>query len=84
MLLIKTTKRKALKTRWTSPSLLCDNDSRDIEICWPFLTPGFNTGLCQFTSPNDLVQGLAVEGEREEKREAARSSGFTAAGPAQP
>lgn len=84
MLLIKTAKKIAFKIYRTPPFLLCDDDSRDIEICWPFLTPGFNTGLCQFTSPSDLVQGLAVEGEREQKREAARSSGFTAAGPAQP
>lgn len=30
---------------------LSNNDSRDIKICWLFLTPGFNTGLFQFSSP---------------------------------
>lgn len=33
-----------------------DNDSRDIKICWPFLMPGFNTGLCQFRSPKTLFR----------------------------
>lgn len=35
---------------------LSDNDSRDIKICWLFLMPGFNTGLCQFSSPKTLFR----------------------------
>lgn len=62
---------------------LSDNDSRDIKICWLFLMPGFNTGLCQFSSPKTLFRDSEEKG-RERKREGERSSGFTAAGPAQP
>ena len=62
---------------------LYDNDSRDIKICWLFLMPGFNTGLCQFSSPKTLFRD-SEQKEREKKREGAWSSGFTAAGPAQP
>lgn len=35
---------------------LYDNDSREIKICWLFLMPGFNTGLCQCCSPKTLFR----------------------------
>lgn len=65
---------------------LCDNDSRDIKICWLFLMPGFNTGLCQCSSPKTLCRDSEQKWreKNERKKEGKRSSGFTAAGPAQP
>lgn len=74
-----TEKQRAFRTvgrRFT----LYDNDSRDIKVCWLFLMPGFNTGLCQCSSPKTSFKDSELR-EGEKKRE--RSSGFTAAGPAQ-
>lgn len=50
---------------------LYDNDSRDIKICWLFLMPGFNTGLCQCSSPKTLFRD-SEQKEREKKRERER------------
>lgn len=64
---------------------LYDNDSRDIKICWLFLMSGFNTGLCQFSSQKTLFRDSEKkERAKKREREKERSSGFTAAGPAQP
>lgn len=63
---------------------LSHHDSRDIKICILFLMPGLNTGLCQFSSPKSLFRDLEQKEREIEKREQERSSGFTAAGPAQP
>ena len=52
---------------------LYDNDSRDIKICWLFLMPGFNTGLCQCGSPKALFRDSEQEGrEREKENESER------------
>ncbi len=55
---------------------LYDNDSRDIKICWLFLMPGFNTGLCQCSSPKTLFRDLEQkEREKERERERERERG---------
>lgn len=61
---------------------LYDNDSCDIQICWLLLVPGFNTGLCPSSSPKTLFRH-SEQKKRENRRGRERSSGFTAAGPAQ-
>jgi len=52
---------------------LYDNDSRDIKICWLFLMPGFNAGLCQCSSPKTLFEDSEQrEGEEKTKKEVLR------------
>lgn len=50
---------------------LSHNDSRDIKICILFHMPGFNTGLCQFSSPKSLFRDLEQK-EREIEKKRAR------------
>lgn len=49
---------------------LYDNDSRDFKICWLFLLPALNTGLCQCSSPKTLFRDSEqkARGKKESER----------------
>lgn len=47
---------------------LYDNDIRDIKICWPFLIPDFNTGLCQRGSLKISFKDSGQKRRRGEKK----------------